>query len=137
MSSRCGGGASGETNGRAHAARSSAAVTTPRPTLLVVVVDPTVRLDEPDDPLLVELVERVDARPRGQRDPALHRRVRRQDHVVGVALHDRAELLDELRTVAIVLDEHAAVLEVVDLEWLRSEERRVGKECRSRWSPDH
>ena len=23
------------------------------------------------------------------------------------------------------------------LEWLRSEERRVGKECRSRWSPYH
>src|SRR5690554_996672 len=22
-------------------------------------------------------------------------------------------------------------------EWNRSEERRVGKECRSRWSPDH
>ena len=22
-------------------------------------------------------------------------------------------------------------------EWLRSEERRVGKECRSRWSPYH
>ena len=21
--------------------------------------------------------------------------------------------------------------------WLRSEERRVGKECRSRWAPDH
>mgnify|MGYP002525882328 CR=1 FL=1 len=25
---------------------------------------------------------------------------------------------------------------VLDL-WERSEERRVGKECRSRWSPDH
>ena len=23
------------------------------------------------------------------------------------------------------------------LSWLRSEERRVGKECRSRWSPYH
>ena len=22
-------------------------------------------------------------------------------------------------------------------EWIRSEERRVGKECRSRWSPYH
>src|SRR5690554_4502129 len=28
------------------------------------------------------------------------------------------------------------VLEVVDINF-RSEERRVGKECRSRWSPDH
>ena len=25
----------------------------------------------------------------------------------------------------------------VDDEVIRSEERRVGKECRSRWSPDH
>ena len=24
-----------------------------------------------------------------------------------------------------------------DVEWRRSEERRVGKECRSRWSPYH
>ena len=24
-----------------------------------------------------------------------------------------------------------------DVSWLRSEERRVGKECRSRWSPYH
>src|SRR2546429_9265034 len=115
MSSRCGGGASGETNGRAHAARSSAAVTTLRPTLLVVVVDPTVRLDEPDDPVVVELVARVDARPRGQRDPALHRRGRRQGHVVGVALHDRGAPLGELRTGAIVLDLDAAVHDVVDL----------------------
>ena len=23
------------------------------------------------------------------------------------------------------------------IKWLRSEERRVGKECRSRWSPYH
>ena len=27
-------------------------------------------------------------------------------------------------------------LDIVD-EWQRSEERRVGKECRSRWSPYH
>ena len=25
----------------------------------------------------------------------------------------------------------------VDVQWHRSEERRVGKECRSRWSPYH
>ena len=31
--------------------------------------------------------------------------------------------------------EHAADLEPADAE--RSEERRVGKECRSRWSPYH
>ena len=27
--------------------------------------------------------------------------------------------------------------ELVDVEYVRSEERRVGKECRSRWSPYH
>src|ERR1051326_1432943 len=27
--------------------------------------------------------------------------------------------------------------DVFDIMWLRSEERRVGKECRSRWSPYH
>ena len=29
------------------------------------------------------------------------------------------------------------VAEVADIAHLRSEERRVGKECRSRWSPYH
>ena len=29
------------------------------------------------------------------------------------------------------------VLELLDLDDNRSEERRVGKECRSRWSPYH
>ena len=28
-------------------------------------------------------------------------------------------------------------MEVAQFEQLRSEERRVGKECRSRWSPYH
>src|SRR5256886_7705312 len=39
-----------------------------------------------------------------------------------------------------VLDREARVQDrsVADIEWdLRSEERRVGKECRSRWSPYH
>ena len=30
-----------------------------------------------------------------------------------------------------------AVFEDAEEEWDRSEERRVGKECRSRWSPYH
>src|SRR3989449_10751387 len=34
-------------------------------------------------------------------------------------------------------DKHAAVQVALDLVELRSEERRVGKECRSRWSPYH
>ena len=28
-------------------------------------------------------------------------------------------------------------IENIDIKTIRSEERRVGKECRSRWSPDH
>ena len=28
-------------------------------------------------------------------------------------------------------------IKLLDIELLRSEERRVGKECRSRWSPYH
>src|SRR5256885_8610867 len=70
---------------------------------------PTVRLDVADDPRLVEVPERVEARPRGERDPALHRGIGREDDILIVPLHDRG----------------------------RSEERRVGKECRSRWSPYH
>ena len=34
------------------------------------------------------------------------------------------------------LNGEEAVIEVSDVE-IRSEERRVGKECRSRWSPYH
>ena len=41
----------------------------------------------------------------------------------------------------VVTDEGNAILEIkniaVDPENQRSEERRVGKECRSRWSPYH
>src|SRR5688572_33492454 len=45
--------------------------------------------------------------------------------VVAIALH-----------VADAVDDHVPGLPgIVDLA--RSEERRVGKECRSRWSPDH
>ena len=33
--------------------------------------------------------------------------------------------------------EEAAMVHGLDVDVLRSEERRVGKECRSRWSPYH
>src|SRR2546421_8402045 len=32
---------------------------------------------------------------------------------------------------------HREILVLVDVHFRRSEERRVGKECRSRWSPYH
>ena len=43
------------------------------------------------------------------------------------------------RIIIIEFAQEAAVLIVVDAVyvWVRSEERRVGKECRSRWSPYH
>ena len=34
-------------------------------------------------------------------------------------------------------DSHRKALQAIDKGWFRSEERRVGKECRSRWSPYH
>src|SRR5688572_8834538 len=49
--------------------------TSPEAPTLLVVVDPTVRLDEPHDPLLVELVERVQPRPRGEGDSRFHARI--------------------------------------------------------------
>ena len=45
-------------------------------------------------------------------------------------LDDRSILLDGR-----VADKKAALDQMVEL--MRSEERRVGKECRSRWSPYH
>ena len=36
-----------------------------------------------------------------------------------------------------VLPDFMVFLNWQELPWVRSEERRVGKECRSRWSPEH
>ena len=46
---------------------------------------------------------------------------------------------DQNHDAAISFDRHAAMLVVENLkrDGKRSEERRVGKECRSRWSPYH
>ena len=44
---------------------------------------------------------------------------------------------DDLQVVAAGLDELASRHVYFELLRLRSEERRVGKECRSRWSPYH
>src|SRR5919108_5744835 len=81
-----------------------------------VVIDPTVRLDEALDTRGVEVLERLEPCPRGEGDPALHRRVRREDDVTVVAAHDASQFFGELGTVAVVLDHHAAILEVVNLQ---------------------
>src|SRR2546427_12994968 len=74
--------------------------------------------------------------------------------VFGIGEHHRAEFLDSApavilsaaasRTKTIRLSSAVTVLSAADpvrvfqeFATLRSEERRVGKECRSRWSPYH
>src|SRR5256886_14589758 len=53
-----------------------------------------------------------------------------------IALADRVAVLEGGRIVE--LDTHEALLrQSARYRALRSEERRVGKECRSRWSPYH
>src|SRR3712207_7946818 len=53
--------------------------------------------------------------------------------VDGVHVHvDRKQVVAPLGAVL-----HDHVGEVAPVQTLRSEERRVGKECRSRWSPYH
>src|SRR2546430_5334666 len=67
--------------------------------------------------------------PRLRDDPFVQQKhVGRMDHRAGEAQtlgHPLRELL------------HAHVDPLLDTQLLRSEERRVGKECRSRWSPYH
>src|SRR2546422_9883743 len=58
------------------------------------------------------------------------RDVKRYLQAMKVKTEDRAGV-DEAR----IFD--AQILMLEDKEFLRSEERRVGKECRSRWSPYH
>ena len=48
---------------------------------------------------------------------------------------DRTDIIDECKARLAVLEEFAP--EQMSEEQIRSEERRVGKECRSRWSPYH
>src|SRR5256884_5708826 len=55
-----------------------------------------------------------------------------EDMVLETAFNGRADLL-----VTFNQKDFAAAAERLALKILRSEERRVGKECRSRWSPYH
>src|SRR5256886_15559439 len=80
----------------------------------------------------------------------LHR-VRKQMHTAGVAQRLDAPIvgnhvaeLNDFRDATEMLDKASRAAEGLprqvvdgDLAVIRSEERRVGKECRSRWSPYH
>ena len=46
-------------------------------------------------------------------------------------------MLKQYLEVGKVTNVHGLMGEVKVQPWARSEERRVGKECRSRWSPYH
>src|SRR5882762_6152270 len=70
---------------------------------LFVVVDSTVGLDETEDAPLVELIQRVEPGPRGERDLVFHPGIRREDDVAVVLVHDGFELRDEIRAFAVVL----------------------------------
>ena len=49
----------------------------------------------------------------------------------------KIDVLDGLEKIKICSDYSSVLTREEILESMRSEERRVGKECRSRWSPDH
>src|SRR5574340_353595 len=73
----------------------------------------------------------------GQREAALHQReqqVRAFGERLRAALDSRQTIEVLLQALAALRPEGAAVMAAIDQ---RSEERRVGKECRSRWSPYH
>src|SRR3712207_7712658 len=64
---------------------------------------------------------------------ALVRHLDVEDRVAGLR---RAEVLDLDEAGVLLLEQLRAAPELVEAQE-RSEERRVGKECRSRWSPYH
>jgi len=58
-----------------------------------------------------------------------------------MTLNKKKNILQECLTVLLLIAAVAATeyffFQLWRLDWHRSEERRVGKECRSRWSPYH
>ena len=69
----------------------------------------------------------------------LQKKVTEEDADIGIFFDgdaDRSLIVDESGKI-IFPDIALGVLAVNELKSFRSEERRVGKECRSRWSPDH
>src|SRR5579859_5314732 len=100
---------------------------------------------------LVHAVDRVDhaARFHAARQSSRHRHDTKGAELIAALLQfqkgprmsfkrDRSEF-DYRALLAQIRDHHALVRDAVHrpLEIARSEERRVGKECRSRWSPYH
>ena len=67
-------------------------------------------------------------------DAALLRRLIPAEGLTALEIADCDEVPFEDRLWALLREE---VIPARDLRLLRSEERRVGKECRSRWSPYH
>src|SRR3712207_1219102 len=57
--------------------------------------------------------------------------------VCALVEHDRERRSDLVRTLRAYFTAGSNASEAADRMFLRSEERRVGKECRSRWSPYH
>ena len=58
--------------------------------------------------------------------------------VTGIALVLFLTFHMAMNLVAIIsADGYNMICEFLGANWYRSEERRVGKECRSRWSPYH
>src|SRR3990167_9182674 len=52
--------------------------------------------------------------------------------------HLRAELMNIMKSRRVeAMESLGKIFNPKESESIRSEERRVGKECRSRWSPDH
>ena len=45
--------------------------------------------------------------------------------------------IEKILTICTNIKAYSNILDIVKRDEIRSEERRVGKECRSRWSPYH
>ena len=53
------------------------------------------------------------------------------------AASDNPDIVINLVSMSLKNSEHDVRMKTQNAEYRRSEERRVGKECRSRWSPYH
>ena len=65
------------------------------------------------------------------------RQCRSQAATAAVGVQVTRSLVDELSALLLAAERARTYVDVMFNLTLRSEERRVGKECRSRWSPYH